>query len=182
MTKDSDAILVAECLEGQTESFSALVARYEKPIYNIAFRMVRSHEDARDLAQAVFLKAYEKLESFNPKYKFFSWIYRMTVNETINFLQRQRSNVPVEEYHLTHDATPEADYQNRQLAEDIDDALTQLQFDYRLVIVLRHFQDLPYNEIASILQIPEKTVKSRLFSARRLLGQLLTEESEESRR
>jgi len=182
VTKDSDAILVAECLDGQTEAFGALVARYEKPIYNVAFRMVRSREDARDLTQAVFLKAYEKLESFNPKYKFFSWIYRMTVNETINFLQRRRQNVPVEEYHITHDETPESDYNNRQIAEDIDDALTHLQFDYRMVIVLRHFQDLPYTEISRILQIPEKTVKSRLFSARRLLGQLLAEESQESRR
>ncbi len=182
MTKDSDAILVAECLEGQTEAFGALVARYEKPIYNIAFRMVRSHEDARDLTQAVFLKAYEKLESFNPKYKFFSWIYRMTVNETINFLQKRRQYVPVEDSHIMGDDSPEDNYYNRQLAEDIDDALTHLQFDYRLVIALRHFQDLPYNEISQILQIPEKTVKSRLFSARRLLGRLLAEESQESRK
>ena len=177
MTKDNDAVLVAECLNGQTEAFGVLVARYEKPIYNIAYRMVHSYEDARDLTQAVFLKAYEKLEQFNPKYKFFSWIYRMAINETINFLQSQKRSTPAGDYHLAHNQTPEGHYHTRQIAEDIDDALSHLTFDYRIVVVLRHFQDLPYNEISQILHIPEKTVKSRLFSARRLLGQLLAEEA-----
>lgn len=177
MDKDSDAALVIECLNGRTEAFGILVARYEKPIYNVAYRMVRSHEDACDLTQAVFLRAYEKLEQFNPKYKFFSWLYRMAINQTINHLQRQRDCVPADEYHVTDGETPEHHYRTRQMAEEIDDALTHLTFDHRIVVVLRHFQDLPYDEIAQILHIPEKTVKSRLFSARRLLGQLLAEET-----
>jgi hypothetical protein len=82
MNEDVDAARVRDCLGGNQQAFAALVEQYEKPIYNIALRMLRNSEDARDIAQSVFLKAYQNLSSYDPQYKFYSWIYRMAINES----------------------------------------------------------------------------------------------------
>jgi RNA polymerase sigma-70 factor (ECF subfamily) len=177
MRERDDTVLVEQCLKGDKRAFEALVLRFEKPIYNLALRMVRVSEDAEDITQTVFIKAYEKLESYNPAHRFFSWLYRIAVNESINFCKRNRRT---EEYESGVTAsvkhTAEEHYRAGQLEEDIGDAIGRLKIDYRLVIVLKHYHDFSYKEMSDVLQIPEKTVKSRLFTARQQLKSILEKE------
>ena len=98
MSESVDAARVRECLAGDPQAFAALVEQYEKPVYNVALRMLRNSEDARDIAQTVFMKAYQNLSNYDPQYKFYSWIYRMAINESLNILRvRGRSAGPVDE-------------------------------------------------------------------------------------
>jgi RNA polymerase sigma-70 factor, ECF subfamily len=174
MNAHADAELVRECLAGSQKAFEMLVRKYEKPIYNVALRMLRDPDDAMDVAQTVFVKTYEKLGQFNEKHGFFSWIYRIAINESINFSKRARRH---DEYESGVTAalapTQEEQYSTGALGEEIDRAIEMLKLDYRMVIVLKHFHDFSYQEMAEILGIPEKTVKSRLFSARQQLKDIL---------
>jgi len=177
MKERTDAVLVDQSLKGDNRAFEALVLKYEKPVYNLALRMVRVPEDAEDIAQTVFVKAYEKLDSYNPAHRFFSWIYRIAVNESINFCKRNKRTDDYESGVTGVDElTPEENFRAEQLGEHIGDAIGRLKLDYRLVLVLKHFHDFSYREMSEILQIPEKTVKSRLFTARQQLKLILEKE------
>ena len=166
-----------ESLRGDSLAFETLVERYYKVLYNIAFRMVNNSEDARDITQATFLKAYDKLSTYDPKYKFFSWIYRIMTNESLNFIGRRRSHEPLDLDLVTSQKNPEEEYEGRRLSQAIQSALMRLSDDHRQVLVLRHFVALSYKEMSSALGLPEKTVKSRLFAARRQLGAILVNRS-----
>lgn len=172
-TEQKDSMLVEKCLKGNTEAFGLLVEKYQKPIFNMALRMVNDYDDAQDITQSVFVKAFGKLDGFNPKYKFFNWIYRMTINESINSLKERKHFVELDQAMVSSEKTPEEHYSNDELSEKIQDAIMDLQIDHRVPIVLRHFADLSYKELGYILELPEKTVKSRLFTARRLLHDIL---------
>jgi RNA polymerase sigma-70 factor (ECF subfamily) len=128
-----------------------------------------------DIVQGVFVKVYQKLGSYDGRHEFFSWIYRITINESINFASRSKRN---EEYQSGETVvlapTQEAARSAAALGEQIADAIAVLKMDYRMVIVLKHYNDFSYREIAGMLGIPEKTVKSRLFSARQQLKEILT--------
>jgi RNA polymerase sigma-70 factor (ECF subfamily) len=177
MKERTDAVLVDQSLKGDNRAFETLVVKYEKPVYNLALRMVRVPEDAEDIAQTVFVKAYEKLDSYNPAHRFFSWIYRIAVNESINFCKRNRRTDDYESGVTGVDElTPEESFRAGQLGEHVGDAIGRLKLDYRLVLVLKHFHDFTYREMSEILQIPEKTVKSRLFTARQQLKVILEKE------
>jgi RNA polymerase sigma-70 factor (ECF subfamily) len=177
MVKDTsaDAILVRQCLAGDTRAFDALVRKYHKPLYHLALRMLKDPDDAMDIVQGVFVKVYQKLDSFDERHGFFSWIYRITINESINFATRSKKS---EEYQSGETAvlapTQEAARNAAALSEQIGDAIAMLKLDYRMVIVLKHYNDFSYQEMADMLGIPEKTVKSRLFSARQQLKEILT--------
>jgi RNA polymerase sigma-70 factor (ECF subfamily) len=175
MKAQTDADLVRECLAGNQRSFETLVRKYEKPIFNVALRILRDRDDAMDVTQTVFVKAYEKLGSFDEKREFFSWIYRIAINESINASKKTRRQ---DEYESgVTAALPPSQEERRDaeiLSEEIEGAIEVLTLDYRMVIVLRHFHDFSYQEIAEILDIPEKTVKSRLFTARQQLKEILT--------
>ena len=88
--EDDDRVLVERYLSGDRDAFTSLVVRYQRPIYNAAFWVLRRHEDAHDISQTVFLKVAERADEYDPKYKFFSWIYRIAVNESLNLLRRNR--------------------------------------------------------------------------------------------
>ncbi|MFQ5771497.1 MAG: RNA polymerase sigma factor [bacterium] len=173
MTEPKDSALVKECLAGNTKAFEFIIDRYQKPIFNVALRMVNDYEDAQDVTQAVFVKAFEKLDTFKPKFKFFSWIYRMVINESINFINQKKQVDKLDRAFLSKAKTPEQNYLDIELREKIQKALMDLPIDYRVVIILRHFEELSYNEMSYILKIPEKTVKSRLFTARQNLRNIL---------
>jgi len=172
-TRD-DAALVVDSLTGDRRAFGTLVDRYYSPVYNVALRMLRSREDAEDVAQTVFVKAYEKLDTYKARHQFFSWVYRIAVNEAIN---RARKQSRAEEYEsgetVVVAATQATDVSEAELAGIVGDAIMQMSIDHRMVIVLRHYHDFSYQEIASVLEIPEKMVKSRLFTARRRLREIL---------
>ena len=167
-----DHELVDRCLRGDLEAFAPLVARYQKPLFNVALRMVRDREDARDITQTAFVKAYEKLRSFDRRHRFFSWIYRIAVNECLNFVSRRRPERPLLADVPASD-DPQRDAEASELAARVQDALVTLTPDYRLVVILRHFLGLSYVEMSETLMIPEKTVRSRLYTARQRLAEVL---------
>ena len=175
MNEVDDIALVEQCLSGETAAFGVLVDRYQEAVFNVALRMVNRYEDARDIAQTVFLKAYRNLGSYKAEYKFFSWIYRMVVNESINFLDRRRSTESLEDIYVSPEPDPHVSLETAELNRSLERSIASLSPAHRAVIILRHFEDLSYDEIAKTLQIPEKTVKSRLFSARRQLREALIE-------
>ena len=150
-----------------------LLDRYQKPIYNLAFRMVNNIDDAADLTQTVFIKAYEKLNSYNDRYKFYSWLYRIAVNTSLNFVEKNKRQDLLGDREVLQGSLVEEELESLERVEKLEEAILELRPEYRIVIVLRHFHDLSYDEMGTILDIPEKTVKSRLFSARQLLKGLL---------
>jgi RNA polymerase sigma-70 factor (ECF subfamily) len=171
----SDKELVSECLAGSQEAFGALVDRYQKVVFNVAYRMTNDYDAADDITQSVFIKGFEKMSSFNAKFKFFSWLYRIAVNESLNYINRNKRTEELSPDLRASQKTPEQAYSDAEVSEKVEDALMQLDPKYRIVVVLKHFRDCSYREIGDILQIPEKTVKSRLFTARQLLKSILVE-------
>jgi RNA polymerase sigma-70 factor (ECF subfamily) len=168
--------LVIRCRKGDRQALETLVREYEKPVYNAAYRILGNPDDAADVTQAAFLKAFENLDRYDPNYKFFSWIYRIAVNEAINQLKRSRKLQPLDENEVSGSAGPEAGVEAGDLSRRIQDGLMALTDEYRTVVVMRHFSDCSYRQISEILQIPEKTVKSRLYSARQLMKSRLLEQ------
>ncbi|MCI0696748.1 sigma-70 family RNA polymerase sigma factor [candidate division KSB1 bacterium] len=173
MIESNDASLVKQCLEGDVKAFERLVDRHQKTVFNVALRIINDYAEAEDIAQTVFIRAYEKLASFDPKHKFFSWLYRMAVNESLNTLKQRKRITELDESFVSGDKTPEEHYEENEMTRQIEIALMRLDPEQRALIVLKHFQNLPYEEIGFIFDIPEKTVKSRLYSARQVLRTVL---------
>ena len=175
MSEPDDIKLMERCSNGDRHAFELLLARYEKPVFNAAYRMLNSADDARDVTQTVFLKVYEHLDQYDPKYRFFSWIYRITLNESINWLKKTNRVGALEGDTADSASGPEQEASNQQLSEGMQAALMTISSDYRAVIVLKHLLGCSYQEISEVLEIPENKVKSRLYTARQLLQQTLTE-------
>ena len=174
MDDNEDLKLVQESRQGSRESFERLLIRYEKAIFNAAYRILRDYEDAKDVTQNVFVKAFQNLDHFDAKHRFFSWIYRIALNESINLCKSRRRLETAEDTRVEEN-TPEKLMSRTELGGVVEAALMSLGFEYRVVIVLRHFNDCNYQEMSEILEIPEKTVKSRLFTARGLLRDILSQ-------
>jgi RNA polymerase sigma-70 factor (ECF subfamily) len=175
---DADQALVERCKRGDWSAFTELVVRYQRPIYNAAFWMLRSPEDAKDITQTVFLKVAERLDEYDPKFKFFSWIYRIAVNESLNLLRRSgREEALDDEVELPgpDEDDPERHADDAQVSRRIEGALMRMSTNDRMVLTLRHFSECSYQEIAEILELDEKTVKSRLYEARQRLRELLAD-------
>jgi RNA polymerase sigma-70 factor (ECF subfamily) len=170
---DADATLVRECRQGVPGAFEALLDRYERPIFNVALRMVNDVEDARDITQSVFLKVIQNLDSYDSQYRFYSWIYRIAVNESLNFIKRRKQDEPISDENPAPGPNPEEAACEADLGQRVQEALMSLKSEHRAVIILKHFRGFSYREIGEILDLPEKTVKSRLFSARQFLRQAL---------
>ncbi len=176
MESRNDEQLVAASLSGDSSAFEELVDRYQKPLYNAAYRITASRDDAMEATQSAFLKSFDKLSQFDPSHRFFSWIFRIAVNEALDIVKlRQRWSDEEPPDQPSPVDSPEKDLSLVEASDRIQVALEALNPDYRTVIVLRHFHELSYREIADMIEIPEKTVKSRLFSARRELKALLIE-------
>jgi RNA polymerase sigma-70 factor (ECF subfamily) len=176
MDNDVDAALVDRYRKGDREAFTELMIRYQRPIYNAAFWIVRSADDAHDISQVVFLKVAEHLAGFDSQHRFFSWIYRIAVNESLNLLRRNGHEEALdEEIDLpgSESANPEWQARDAERSRSIQRALLKMSPNDRTVLVLRHFSECSYQEIARILDVDEKTVKSRLFEARHRLRDLL---------
>ena len=171
---DEDVLAVARCLQGDSAAFEAIVRRYERVLFGVARRMLGNYEDALDATQNAFIRAYEGLDQFDPERRFFSWIYRIAINECLNARRARRPDDPLpEEMEAPAEGSPFAGVEKAERSLVIDAALGRLSEDHRLVVVLRHFADLSYGEISDAIGVPEKTVKSRLFDARQRLGLLL---------
>jgi RNA polymerase sigma-70 factor (ECF subfamily) len=173
MTSNRDLELIQKCKRGDRRAFGELLGEYERPVYNAAYRIVGNPDDAADVTQAVFLKVFERLDQYDPKYRFFSWIYRISINESINHINRSKKQQPLDDNEVALTRGPEELVQAGDLSRGIQDGLMELQENYRVVVVLRHFSDCSYRQISDILHIPEKTVKSRLYSARQIMKENL---------
>ena len=174
MSKTDDTQLIERCRSGDRQAFESLLVEYEKPVFNAAYRMLNSRDDAQDVTQTVFLKVFENIGQFDPTRRFFRWIYRITLNESINWLGKTNRLEP-----LTHEAAfegkgPEQEVESANVSSSVQAALMTIKSDYRSVVVLKHFLGCSYVEISQILDIPEKTVKSRLYTARQQLKGALT--------
>jgi RNA polymerase sigma-70 factor, ECF subfamily len=173
---DDDRVLVERCRHGDREAFTALVVRYQRPIYNAAFWVLHKAEDASDISQIVFLKVAERLDDYDPKYKFFSWIYRIAVNESLNLLRRKGHEEELdEEMDLpgADSADPLWQLSAAERSRRVQSTLKSMATNDRVVLTLRHFSECSYQEMAQILELDEKTVKSRLFEARQRLRGVL---------
>ena len=174
--EEPDDALLARFRSGDRASFATLVARYQKPIFNAAYRVLGSTQDASEVAQEVFLRIVERLDDYDPRYKFFSWIYRIAVNEAIDCLRRTRREEPLDDDEAIEagDSTnPERAYESSRAGERVQAALMAMTTDHRIVLVLRHYAECSYADMAQILSIDDKTVKSRLFEARQRLADQL---------
>ena len=174
--EEDDQALLARIRRGDRAAFRALVDRYQGPLYNAAFRIVGNSAAAEDVTQVVFLRIVERLNDYDPSYKFFSWIYRIAVNEALNLVRRDRRDEPLDddvEFEGPDNFNPERQLSDMQLSTHVQAVLMRLKPDDRAVLTLRHFSECSYAEIGDILGLDDKTVKSRLFEARgRLKGQL----------
>lgn len=173
MTDDSDAALVLQCQGGDRRAFEVLLARHQRQVFGVAYRVLNHHEDASDVTQTAFLQAYEHLDQYDPGQRFSSWLYRIAVNEAVNLVRvRQRSEPLVDDVESERGG-PDVLAVQGQSDSAIQRALMALKLEYRTVIVLKHLQDCSYEEIAQILDCTVKTVKSRLFTARQALRDAL---------
>ena len=167
-----DAAVVRRCLGGDAASFGHIVERYERVLFTVALRMLGNYDEATDATQNAFIKAYRKLDAFDPAQRFFSWIYRILVNQCLNAKRDRRWGEPITPEVATVESPAdllEAEERRRR----VQSAILALPLEYREVIVLRHFAEQSYEEIAEALGIPSRIVKSRLHTARQRLAQML---------
>ncbi len=174
MSKTDDTKLIERCVNGDRRAFEALLMEYEKPVFNAAFRMLNNRDDARDVTQTVFLKVFENFAQFDPSRRFFSWIYRITLNESINWLGKENRLEPLLYETADEGKGPDDEVESARVSASVQAALMTINTDYRTVVILKHFLGCSYEEISEVLDVPEKTVKSRLYTARQQLKDALS--------
>ncbi|HEY1313115.1 MAG TPA: sigma-70 family RNA polymerase sigma factor [Steroidobacteraceae bacterium] len=175
---ETDLELVQRYRGGDRAAFTELVTRYQTPIYNAAFGVLHRADDALDITQEVFLKVAQRLDEYDPRFKFFSWIYRIALNESLNLQRRNNRKAPLDAESgvpAADGANPEKQVSDAQLSRRIQSAMTRLPENDRIVLSLRHFSECSYQSIGQILDLDEKTVKSRLFESRQRLRALLAD-------
>ncbi|KAF0130709.1 MAG: RNA polymerase sigma-70 factor ECF subfamily [Bacteroidetes bacterium] len=165
-----DHEIIRKVLKGQVNAYRVLVDKYQRPVYNLLIRMIHDRDEARELTQVVFVKAYEALATVSGDHKFFSWVYRIAVNTALNYLKKQKNNVGIEYLKNVEDEREDT-YDEREY--QLQYAVNQLKEKYRAVIVLKYYEQLSYKEVAYSLQISEQKVRSRLFDARMQIKEIL---------
>ena len=177
--QQSDGELVERVRKGETRCFADLVHRYQDPVYGMALRFVRGDRDAEDIAQEAFLRAYRGLEGFKGDSKFSTWLYRITWNLCADWLRRNRrpGRSPVAIDEAAELADGRVDLEQGLLADEekrkVREALDGLDDRYREVLILLYYQKMSYDQIAAVLDVPMKTVETRLYRARKLLKERL---------
>ncbi len=187
-TQLEDEVLVSRAQRGEATAFEELVRRYQDRIYSTIYNMTSNHEDAGDLAQETFIKAYRALNSFKGDSSFYTWIYRIAINKTLNFLKQRKNRVLMSlndlDFNAEHDPdivalisekTPRRDINLAELQEKLNAAMLKLSEIHRLVVTLHDIQGMPHEEIAQIMDCNVGTVRSRLFYARQQLQSYLSD-------
>lgn len=187
----SDKTLAAKASAGQEKAFRELMTRYEKPVFSLVYRMVRDRGLAEDLAQETFIRAFTNIRSYNPSYKFSSWIFKIAHNLTIDHLRKKQ--IETVSIHGAPDAITEEDQartsleledtgelpdtyvENLELGSRIEQAVGQLRPEYRTATLLRHVEGYSYQEIAKIMDLPLGTVKTYIHRARLELKEALAD-------
>ncbi|HEU4710505.1 MAG TPA: sigma-70 family RNA polymerase sigma factor [Pyrinomonadaceae bacterium] len=181
----TDRDLVASAVGGVEGSFEELVRRYQRPISAYVYRMVGNYESALDLTQEIFIKVYNSLNRYRSEFKFSTWIYKIAHNAAVDHLRRTATreqslvvgpegdqfDLPIESSRLS----PEQESEQRERRVEIETVVRALPANYRELIILRHSQDLSYEEIVEVTGLPLGTVKNRLFRAREMMRQQFVE-------
>lgn len=176
-TTFDEAAAILEAQQGNREAFGSLVKAYQRRAYYIAYGYVRNREDAIDLAQESFARAYRAMERFDTDMPFYPWLYRIVKNTCLNHIKKKKRRGETSLDRLMesgYDAsagntTPETTATLRETRDGILEAMERLSDDHREILILRHFQELSYAEIAQCLGVPQGTVMSRLHGARKRL-------------
>lgn len=181
----ADRELVATAVSGVEGSFEELVRRYQRPISAYVYRMVGNYESALDLTQEIFIKVYSSLDRYRAEFKFSTWIYKIAHNAAVDHLRRTSTreqslmigtdgdqfDMPIESGRLS----PEQESEQRERRIEIETVVRALPANYRELVILRHSQDLSYEEIVEVTGLPLGTVKNRLFRAREMMRQQFVE-------
>lgn len=183
-----ERVLVKRAQKGDLSAYDQLVHRYQERIYATIYHMTSNHEDANDLAQEAFIKAYRALKSFKGDSSFFTWVYRIAINKTINFLKQRKNRIQMSlndlDFNAEHDPdlvalvsekTPRRALNLAELQEKLNAALQKLSDVHRLVVTLHDVQGLSHDEISKIMDCNTGTVRSRLFYARQQLQAYLSD-------
>ena len=177
MTTPTDRDLILRARRGDAnsaEAFGELVRRYQTSVFNVCYRVLHERGEAEDLAQEVFIRAYDRTHTFDIEREFGPWIRRVAANLCLNHLEGQKVTAELDdERDADHAPSPESAQEVRERSEQIRKALVSLPANYRIVIELRHYQEMTYEEIAVELNIPLSDVKSHLFRARKILAEKL---------
>lgn len=172
-----DIVQIKKCLNGQKDAFEPLVTKYKNLVYSIALNSLSNKNDAADVTQEVFLKAWANLSGYNPEFSFKTWVARITVNHCINLNHKSRRIAAWDDEEMekiTADGdNPEDAALESERRNDIKNAVNGLPEKYRIVIQLYHQQSLSYEEICNITGYPMSIVKNRLYRARKMLAESL---------
>jgi RNA polymerase sigma-70 factor (ECF subfamily) len=185
---EEDETLVRRTQKGDNAAFDVLVGRYKERLYATVYHMTSNHEDANDLVQETFIKAYNSLRSFRGQSSFYTWVYRIAVNRTINFIKRRKnrgqyslddldSSIQTDPdlLELMSHVTPRREVALTELQQKLNEALQQLSEPHRAVVVMHDIQGMTHADIARVMKCSEGTVRSRLFYARQQLQGLLSD-------
>jgi RNA polymerase sigma-70 factor, ECF subfamily len=183
-----EMVLVRRARHGDLSAYDELVRRYQERIYATVYHMTANHEDANDLAQEAFIKGFQALKSFKGGSSFYTWLYRIAVNKTINFLKQRKNRAQLSlddlDFNAEHDPdlvalisdkTPRREINLAELQEKLNEAMQKLSEPHRLVVTLHDVQGLSHEEIAEIMDCNIGTVRSRLFYARQQLQAYLSD-------
>ncbi len=174
MTAPTDRDLIQRARRGANDAFGELVTRYQTGVFNVCYRMLHERGEAEDLTQETFMRAYDRLHTFDLEREFGPWIRRVAANLCLNHLEAQKVTAPLdEERDADESARPEKQVEVKERSAQVRTALASLPPHYRAVVELRHYQELSYDEIAAELNIPLSDVKSHLFRARKILAEQL---------
>ncbi len=181
----TDGELIVNAISGREDGFEELVRRYQRPITNYVYRMLNNYDASLDVTQEVFIKVYNSLSRYSSDYKFSTWLYRIAHNAAIDYMRRNsviQTSIEAENadgsYQIQIESpnpTPEQERERSEWRTEIESVVRCLPTVYRELILLRHSQDLSYDEIAEITNLPLGTVKNRLFRAREMMREIFVE-------
>jgi RNA polymerase sigma-70 factor, ECF subfamily len=177
---NEEQVWLEQARQGDKAAFGKLIEAYQSPVYNLAYRMLNNSGEAEEAAQEAFIRAYTRLESYNPEHKFSTWMLSITSNYCIDIIRKRRALLlSLDEPLPPHPALmsdnskgPEAQMMINEQQDMVQSLLSELPEDYRQAVVLRYWYDLSYEEIAEMMDTTVSAIKSRLFRARRQLAEV----------
>ncbi len=186
MAAVTDELLVHKTIQGDRNAYGQLVERYQHQLYDLVFKMVNNQEDARDVSQEIFIKVFRSLDKFRYESKFSTWLYRVATNHCLDFLRKKKRE---KEKYLTRESPlesgtsgelrsgawsePEHSLLQKENLLRLQQALGELPESYRLPLLMQHYRRMSYQEIAQIMDIPVKTVATRIYRAKNMLKECL---------
>lgn len=174
MNAPTDRDLILRAKRGENSAYGEIVTRHQTGVFNVCYRILHNRSDAEDLAQETFMRAYNQLDTFDIEREFAPWIRRVAANLCLNHIEAQKVTIELsDEQDADKSQSPSQQVEVKERSEQIRNALASLPANYRIVIELRHYQEMSYDEIADELKIPLSDVKSNLFRARKLLAEKL---------